>query len=405
MAMNSIENAPHLCYTAGMANVPVNPHDAFFKQYLSHPSVAADFLRQHLPRELANLLDLTQLHLEKDSFVDEQLRSHFSDLVYRAMTTTATPLAIALLFEHKSYPDEWVDFQILRYAVNIWVQQFEQLQALKKAEKLPETTRQKLTPLLVLLVYHGQAEWKVSLRFARHLAGMEDPDAPLAKALARYVPDFEPYFVNLTAISDEEIRGEVVTRLFVLVLKHIAEHGLGGHLDEILTMAAEIMRQPSGLEMVIALLRYIGRSGIKVTKEEVARKLLELLPKEGGVLMETMAQEWIEEGKQIGFKEGRDEGRKEGRDEGRKEGEVEGVRRGRREMIMYVLRRRFLATTKRLTAAGYGSSETLLQQIEALLEQIKSDEALNQLVDSALSVLALPDFLRSIEAVLPSTSQ
>lgn len=400
--MNSIENTPHLCYTAGMANVPVNPHDAFFKQYLSHPSVAADFLRQHLPSELANLLNLTQLHLEKDSFVDEQLRSHFSDLVYRTTTTTATQLDVALLFEHKSYPDEWVDFQILRYAVNVWLQQFEQLQALKKAEKLPQdTTKQKLTPLLVLLVYHGQAEWKVSLRFARHLAGMEDPDAPLAKALARYVPDFEPYFVNLTAISDEEIRGEVVTRLFVLVLKHIAEHGLGGHLDEILTMAAAIMRQPSGLEMVVALLRYIGRSGIKVTKEEVARKLLELLPKEGGVLMETMAQEWIEEGKQIGFEEGRDEGRKEGR----KEGEAEGLRRGRREMIMYVLRRRFLATTEYPAVSGYGSSETLLQQIEALLEQINRDEALNQLVDSALSVLALPDFLRSVQALLPPATQ
>jgi predicted transposase YdaD len=30
------------------ANVS-NPHDAFFKHYLSQPSVARDFLRQHLP--------------------------------------------------------------------------------------------------------------------------------------------------------------------------------------------------------------------------------------------------------------------------------------------------------------------------------------------------------------------
>lgn len=36
----------------------------------------------------------------------------------------------------------------------------------------------------------------------------------------------------------------------------------------------------------------------------MAQKLLTYLPKEGEILMETMAQEWIEEGKDIGKKEG-----------------------------------------------------------------------------------------------------
>jgi predicted transposase YdaD len=34
-----------------------NPHDAFFKQILSYPEVAADFLRQHLPADVAAGLD------------------------------------------------------------------------------------------------------------------------------------------------------------------------------------------------------------------------------------------------------------------------------------------------------------------------------------------------------------
>lgn len=112
-----------------MANEPVNPHDAFFKQYLSRPQVAADLLRRQLPADVVALLDLDQLNLTKDSFVDEQLRTHFSDLVYRTMTTTATPVTISLLFEHKSYPDEWVDFQVLRYEVNLWQQELDQIQA------------------------------------------------------------------------------------------------------------------------------------------------------------------------------------------------------------------------------------------------------------------------------------
>jgi predicted transposase YdaD len=373
-----------------MANEPVNPHDAFFKQYLSYPQVAADFLRHHLPPAVAQVVDLNQLQLVKDSFIDERLRSHFSDLVYRTVTNEQTPLALSLLFEHKSYPDEWVDFQVLRYQVNLWQQEFEQIAAERAAaedrRRLPPF---RLTPILVLLVYHGLDEWKVSLRFARHLTGLEDPESALAKALAPYVPDFQPHLVNLTAMSDVEIQGEIFTRLFIFVLKHIFEHGLGGQLDEILAMAAEVMQQPSGIEMVVALLRYLSRAGIKINKEEVIEKLVELLPKEGGVLMQTMAEEWIEEGKVIGLREGE----KKGREEGRKEGEIQGQIKANRTLILHLLRRRF------------PPDELLLQQVEQQLAQINDESALNQLVDSALEIIVLPDFLPRLQPFLPPVAR
>lgn len=173
-------------------------------------------------------------------------------------------------------------------------------------------------------------------------------------------------------MSDAAIQGEVVTRLFVLVLKHIFERGLGGHLDEILAMAAEVMRQPSGMEMVVALLRYLGRSAIQLDKQEVARKLVDLLPKEGGVLMQTMAEEWIAEGQEKGRKEGLQEGQEKGRKEGRQE--------TLRVTILRILHRRF------------SPNDLLFQQVEQQLSQLHDESVLNGLVDSALDVMVLPDF-------------
>lgn len=144
-------------------------------------------------------------------------------------------------------------------------------------------------------------------------------------------------------------------------------------MDEILEMAAEVMRQPSGIEMVVALLRYIGRSGIQVNKDAVAQKLLELLPKEGGVLMQTMAEEWIAEGKTIGMQEGRKAGRQE----------------TLRLMILRVLQRRFLP------------HEALLQQVEQQLARIGDEDALNRLVDIALEVIVLPDFALKVQEFVP----
>lgn len=118
-----------------------NLHDAFFKHYLSQPNVAADFLHQHLPAEVRDLLDLTQLRLEKDSFVDEKLRGYFSDLVYTTVTRYQTALRVAFLCEHKSFPDEWVDFQTLRYEMGYWVQEFDQLHAKPTEPTGGESTR------------------------------------------------------------------------------------------------------------------------------------------------------------------------------------------------------------------------------------------------------------------------
>ena len=161
---------------------------------------------------------------------------------------------------------------------------------------------------------------------------MEDPSSPLAQVMGRYVPDFEPHLVNVSTIADEAIRGEVTTRLIVTVLKYIFTDGLDGHLDEILQMASEVLQQPSGMEMVMALLRYISRSAVKLDKAEITQKLLTYLPKEGGVLMETLAQAWIEEGKLIGF----DIGKKEGVEEGIEQGLV-----AQRQTVLRLLQWRF----------------------------------------------------------------
>lgn len=60
----------------------LDPHDTFFRQLLSEPSVAVDFVQNYLPAKIVPLLDLSQLRIEKDTFVDARLRKHFSDVLY-----------------------------------------------------------------------------------------------------------------------------------------------------------------------------------------------------------------------------------------------------------------------------------------------------------------------------------
>lgn len=94
-----------------------NPHDNFFKELLSLPQNARDFLRYYLPPAIVAEFDLRQLELVKDAFVDAELQKHLADLLYRVKLKRGDEAFVFVLFEHKSAPDGWVALQILRYIV------------------------------------------------------------------------------------------------------------------------------------------------------------------------------------------------------------------------------------------------------------------------------------------------
>ena len=281
----------------------------------------------------------------------------------------------------------------MRYKVGYWVREFEAIEAEVEKQRaeakstaeagLPPPARTKarttLTPILVILVYHGKDEWQIPLRFARHLTGMEDPASPLSQVMGRYVPDFEPHFINISAMTDDAIRGEVTTRLMLTVLKYIFADRLDGRLAEIVAMANEVLRLPSGIEMVMALLRYITRSAVKLTRTEITEQLLAYLPKEGGFLMETLAQEWIEEGKSIGF----DLGKKEGIDVGKREG-ID----AQQQTLLRLLQWRFALTAE--------AQQHYVQQVV----RIHNLEHLLQLVDQALTLSSITQFDQALATYL-----
>ena len=97
-----------------------NPHDRYFKQALSRPDVARDFLEHYLPPDVAAVLDVSAPELVKDSFVDQEMQEHLADLLYQVSLRTGEDAYVYVLFEHKSYPDPQIAFQLLRYMVRVW---------------------------------------------------------------------------------------------------------------------------------------------------------------------------------------------------------------------------------------------------------------------------------------------
>ena len=110
---------------------------------------------------MAEQLELNRLHLVKDSFIDETLQEHFSDLVYEVALRNHGSAFVCVLFEHKSYVDTLTPLQLLRYRMHGWDYALRQ--------------RNRLWPVIPVVIYHGAAPWIVARNFQGLFATWRQP--------------------------------------------------------------------------------------------------------------------------------------------------------------------------------------------------------------------------------------
>ena len=283
----------------------------------SQPETAAKFLSNYLPPEVARALNLGYLKLVKDSFVDSDLKEFFSDLLYEVRLAQRQNAFVYVLFEHKSAPDEWVAFQLLRYMVKIWTPMA------KRGRKLP--------PIIPVVLYQGRTKWKV----ARNFAGLID--WAQAESFRNYVPEFEYHLCDLTQFDADKLKGDPRLRALMLVMKNVFRSDPIARLDEALKALRRLPEKDgAGLEYIMTLLVYFSAAAKGLSKDDFQRAVKRAFPRQEGRIMSTVAQEWLKEGREKGIQVGIQKGIQKGIKEGRKEG----IREGAAALTLRLLRRR-----------------------------------------------------------------
>lgn len=263
-----------------------NAHDKFFKEVFTRKDTAEEFLRHYLPENVVGLLDLDSLEYTKDSFIDRHLKEYFSDLLLRLYLNDGSPGYVYILFEHKSYLERSIAFHILRYMVKIWEK--------KNDHGFPV--------IIPLVLYHGETRWRVGLNF-RDLF-----DSP--EEIASFIPDFQYLLWDASGYSDEEIKGSVVLRVALLILKYIFREDLREHLPRILRLLRNLSEKRTGMEYIETILKYIINAAPteNIDREDLKAAVDDALAHKGGGIMPTIAdslrQEGIRQGMQQGIQQG-----------------------------------------------------------------------------------------------------
>lgn len=85
---------------------------------MSHPATAQDFLQLHLPDALRAICDTETLKLESGSFVEDDLRAYYSDVLWSLKTSEGDGY-IYTIIEHQSTADAHMAFRLTRYAIAV----------------------------------------------------------------------------------------------------------------------------------------------------------------------------------------------------------------------------------------------------------------------------------------------
>jgi len=255
-------------------------HDKYFKEIFSRRDEMCDFITNALP-QIAVYLDLNTLQLDTTQYIDKRLQVGYSDLVYNCKYKNKVDLKIALLFEHKSQPEDYPHLQLLGYMLKIWQTNIKQ--------------HQHLMPVIPILFYHGAEDWSTK-KFSDYFSNVDD-------TLKKYLPAFDYELINTENLTDEQIKNMfqmLSLRTGILTMKHIFDDPevLVNELESIFEHLQELLETENGRNLFETTVIYLF-SNLKNDKQKVTDKLKQI-SNMGGDIALTIAQQLEKKGELLG---------------------------------------------------------------------------------------------------------
>lgn len=296
------------------------PHDLAFKKLFGEVNIARDVIEKNLPKEVLDKLDMDSLEKLDGSFISKKFKETFTDLLY-GVRINNREVYVAFLWEHKSYKDKLVAFQVAGYIIDIW-------------KEMIKNNKKELPVVIPIVVYHGEGKWNYKTDIRQLIPDFEF----LPDYLKQMLPAIKHEFVNITDHTDEDIKKyEPITRLIIRVFKYV--RAPKDKLLEVIIIsvdeAAEILSTEELAYYMDLILLYLSATNKDFTEADIRTKIRELDGR-GSEIM-TILQEREQKGIEIGKQEGIELGKQEGIELGKQEGIEEGEKKARIEMVKNLL--------------------------------------------------------------------
>jgi predicted transposase/invertase (TIGR01784 family) len=275
-------------------------HDSLIKKALENPLIAEEFLSEYLPDEYKELIDLSTIKPEKETYVEESLKTKLSDMVFSVQMRDqegdkVNNAFIYALVEHQSYSDYWIAFRLLKYSLLLLERH--------------TSRKNKLPIILPLVIYNGKAKYKAPKNIFDLFAY---PD------IARKVIAEDYNLIDLQAMDDDSIDYGKHLSFLLYTMRHIHERDTLSMIKEAMSRCSRaiVIDKEQNYILTRLILWYTDSKVPEEKKQLLEQLIVDNLPKqEANNIMRTIADSYIEEGFNKGIMQGIEKGKAEGKAE------------------------------------------------------------------------------------------
>lgn len=233
-----------------------NPHDTFIKPIFADREDAIAFFRSTLPKEVLEILDIDKLEQTKETFLPKNQNPTQTDILWKIKTKSGGEIYTYLLFEHKSYHDPKIYFQLLGYLNQIYLWQ--------------KNSTSELTPVIPFVFYHGEKNWDLGLKFSDQFKKTKE-----LHKLFKYIPSFT---IELFELNKTEVKTKfqpIALRVFLRLIQKIRvdREEFRPIFLNLLFELAQVETEAKKVEILEKLLHYLFSAREKDGKEFRDEKL------------------------------------------------------------------------------------------------------------------------------------
>jgi len=265
-------------------------HDPFFRSTFSEPALFRKWLVWFLPI-FAELLDLDRLELQKDSLIDEKLKAHYNDLLYKIpIRGTDKSMVVFVLVEHKAGSERWTMLQILRYIVLIWMRE---ISAVIDEKRM---TGFVLPPVLPIIVYHGERPFTAPIRLSELVYQL--------KGFEKHLPDFEGMLFDLALTAESDLPEDLDLYAVLAIMQAVFHPDIAERILKIYQKIKHKLDDPHYRNRWLKVLRYAMTSS-KYFSPQNYDKVKSQMSETDVATISPLYQELLAEGVVIGREEER----------------------------------------------------------------------------------------------------
>ena len=292
----------------------ISPHDRFTRLLMTNPKVAEEFFKKNLPENIKKIIDFSSLELQKESFIDQNLKLQIADLLYSAQFD-GRPGFLYVLLEHASTADRFLPFRMHKYVSAIMEDHLK-----KKASKT-------LPLVYPIILYTGKRPYTYSMDFFDLFSEKE-------KDLAKKIFTSPYHLIDLTQVSDEELKQYIFFGTMALTLKHIHDKNIIPFFKSIVEVLKELEKHDE-IGYIYTVITYMAATGKVPDTNEFfdTAKRLETVNEEKimSTLLEQLQPELLNIARKQAFEQGFEKAFEKASEQLRPKFLREGLEKGRRE--------------------------------------------------------------------------